>query len=90
LEQAYLAQEDYLATIEALTTCTDLRPDNPLGHLKLAQVCEGLALASLPEEVYYDFVEHLPEAAVTTPLTPFGLTIASPGALRRVSTGNWS
>jgi tetratricopeptide (TPR) repeat protein len=66
LGQAYLAQGDHLAAIEALTTYTDLRPDNPLGHLELAQVCEGLARASEPE-VYYDFIEHLPEAAVTTP-----------------------
>jgi len=69
LGQAYLAREDYLAAIEALTTYTDLQPDNPLGHLELAQVCEGLARASEPE-VYYDFIEHLPEAAVTAPSDP--------------------
>jgi tetratricopeptide (TPR) repeat protein len=70
LGQAYLAQGDYRAAIEALTTYTDLRPDNLLGHMELAQVCEGLALASPPEEVYYDFIEHLSEAAVTTPSVP--------------------
>lgn len=52
LGQAYLAQGDYLTAIEALTTYTDLRPDNPLGHLEQAQVCEGLARDSPPEEVY--------------------------------------
>jgi len=79
LGQAYLAQGDYLATIEALTTYTDLRPDNPLGHLELAQVCEGLARASPPEEVYYDFIEHLPEAAVTTPADPIRTDYCVPG-----------
>jgi len=70
LGQAYLAQGDYLAAIEALTTYTDLRPDNPLGHLGLAQIYDGLARASESEEVYYDFIEHLPEATVTTPGAP--------------------
>lgn len=70
LGQAYPAQGDYLAAIEALTTYTDLRPENPLGHLELAQVCGGLALASPPEEVYYDFIEHLPEAPGTMPTDP--------------------
>jgi tetratricopeptide (TPR) repeat protein len=78
LGQADLAQGDYLAAIEALTTYADLRPDNPLGHLELATVCEGLARASELPEVYYDFIEHLPVAAVTTPGDPIQTGYCAP------------
>jgi tetratricopeptide (TPR) repeat protein len=78
LGQAYLAQGDHLAAIEALTTYIGLRPDNPLGHLELAQVYDGLARASEPE-IYYDFIEHLPEAAVTTPSDPVRTDYCLPG-----------
>jgi len=78
LGQAYLAQGDYPAAIEALTSYTDLRPDNPLGHLELAQAYGRLARVSEPK-VYYDFIERLPEAEVTTPGSPIQTDYCLPG-----------
>jgi tetratricopeptide (TPR) repeat protein len=65
LSRAYLAQEDPVAAAEALTHYTELRPDNPLGHIELAEVYEVME-TELEAHTYYDFLAHLPEARVET------------------------
>ena len=65
LGQAYLAQGDLVAAAEALTRYTELRPDNPLGHIELAGVYEEME-AELVSHTRYDFLAHLPEARVGT------------------------
>ncbi|MBC7251541.1 MAG: tetratricopeptide repeat protein [Anaerolineae bacterium] len=65
LGRAYLAQGDLLAAAEALTRFTELRPDNPLGHIELAEVYEAIE-TELQAHVYYDFLTHLPEARIET------------------------
>ena len=65
LGRAYLAQGDLVAAAEALTHFTELRPDNPLGHIELAEVYEALE-SELQTHVHYDFLAHLPEAQIET------------------------
>jgi tetratricopeptide (TPR) repeat protein len=65
LGRAYLAQGDLVAAAEALTRFTDLRPDNPLGHIELAGVYEAIE-AELDTHVRYDFLAYLPEARIET------------------------
>ena len=65
LGRAYLAQGDLVAAAEALTRFTELRPDNPLGHIELAEVYEAL-VAELEAHTRYDFLAHLPEARIET------------------------
>lgn len=42
LAQAYQMQGDWPAAVGALTRYTELRPDNPLGHIELAQIYEAV------------------------------------------------
>jgi len=65
LGRAYLAQGDLVAAAEALTRFTELRPDNPLGHIELAGVYETMD-AELEAHTRYDFLAHLPEARIET------------------------
>ena len=65
LGRAFLAQGDPVAAAEALTRFTELRPDNPLGHIELAEVYEAIE-AQLQAHVHYDFLAHLPEAQIET------------------------
>jgi len=65
LGRAYLAQGDLVAAAEALTRFTELRPDNPLGHIELAGVYETMD-AELEAHTRYDFLAHLPEAQIET------------------------
>ena len=65
LARAYLAQGDLVAAAEALTRFTELRPDNPLGHIELAGVYEAMD-AELEAHTRYDFLAHLPEARIET------------------------
>jgi len=63
LGRAYLAQGELVAAAEALTRFTELRPDNPLGHIELAGVYEAMD-AELEAHTRYDFLAHLPEARI--------------------------
>lgn len=65
LGRAYLAQGDLMAAREALTHYTELRPNNPLGHIELAGVYEAIE-AELASHTHYDFLAHLPEARIET------------------------
>ncbi|MDY7042581.1 MAG: tetratricopeptide repeat protein [Chloroflexota bacterium] len=81
LGRVYLTQGDLLTAAETLTRFTELRPDNPLGHIELAEVYEALD-AELQAHVRYNFLAHLPEAQIETAGfwvdTPFCETSASP------------
>ena len=54
-----------VAAAEALTRYTELRPDNPLGHIELAEVYEAIK-AEMQAMRLADLVAALPQAAVDT------------------------
>jgi len=69
LGKVYRAQGDWPAAIEALTRYTELRPDNPLGHIELAEVYEAIE-AEMRDMHLADLVAALPQAAVQAPDVP--------------------
>jgi tetratricopeptide (TPR) repeat protein len=78
LGRVYRAQGDWLAAIQALTHYAELRPDNPLGHIELAEVYETIE-AKMPAMLVTDLVALLPQAAVEAPDVPLGTPHAQPG-----------
>ena len=86
LGQVYRAQGDSIlgsksqglvAAIEALTRYTELRPDNPLSHIELAEVYE--AVETERRAMYLaDLVAALPQAAVEAPDVPLDTPHAQP------------
>lgn len=77
LAQVHRAQGDWLAAVEALTHYTELRPDNLLGHIELAEVYEEIekAMAALDR---IDLLPLLPQAAVKAPETPVDTPYGQP------------
>jgi len=77
LGQVHRAQGDLLAAVEALTRYTELRPDNPLGHIELAEVYEAVE-AEMRAMHLADLVAALPQAAVEAPDVPLDTPYARP------------
>lgn len=66
LGQVHRAQGDLIAAAGALTRYTELRSDNPLGHLELAEVYEAVE-AEMSALRLADLIAALPQAAVEAP-----------------------
>jgi tetratricopeptide (TPR) repeat protein len=66
LGQAYRAQGDWPAAVEALNRYTALRPDDPVGHVELAEVYEAVE-AEMQTMRLADLVTALPQAVVGAP-----------------------
>ncbi|UCC65161.1 MAG: tetratricopeptide repeat protein [Anaerolineae bacterium] len=77
LGKVYRAQGDWPAAIEALTRYTELRPDNPLGHLELAGIYEAVE-AEVQAMHSVDLIAALPQAAVEAPDVPVDTPHARP------------
>jgi tetratricopeptide (TPR) repeat protein len=77
LGRVYRAQGDWLAAIQALTHYAELRPDNPLAHIELAEVYETIEAKMLAMRVA-DLAALLPQAAVEAPDVPLGTPHAQP------------
>ncbi len=86
LAKVYRAQGDKIldsksqglvAAAEALTRYTELRPDNPLGHIELAEVYEAIK-AEMQAMRLADLVAALPQAAVEAPDVPLDTPYARP------------
>lgn len=73
----YRGQGDDVAAAEALTRYTELRPDNPLGHMELAQTYEAIE-AEMQAMVAADLIAALPQASVTAPGAPVDTPFAGP------------
>jgi len=66
LGKVHRSRGDLLAAVEALTRFTELRPDNPLGHIELAEVYEALEVEMEAMQLA-DLTAMLPQATVDTP-----------------------
>ena len=86
LGRAYQVQEDkalgsksqrLMVAIEALIHYTELRPDNPLGHIELAQLYEAIE-AEMQTMQRIDLLAALPQAAVEAPDVPADTPYARP------------
>jgi tetratricopeptide (TPR) repeat protein len=77
LGRALRDQGDLPAAVEALMHYTQLRPDNPLGHIELAEVYEE-AEVEMSSLYRADLVTLLPQAAVGTPDAPLDTPYSQP------------
>ncbi|MGC9336008.1 MAG: tetratricopeptide repeat protein [Anaerolineae bacterium] len=75
LARVYQAQGDWAAAVEALTRYTELRPDNPLGHVELAHLYEAVE-AEIRSMDVVDLIAALPEASVEAPNIPLDTPFA--------------
>jgi tetratricopeptide (TPR) repeat protein len=66
-----------MAAAEALGRYTELRPDDPLGHMELAQVYEALE-AEVQAMTAADLIAALPGATAETPDAPVDTPFAAP------------
>jgi tetratricopeptide (TPR) repeat protein len=77
LARVYREQGEWAAAVTAMTQYTKMRPDNPLGHIELAEVYEEIedAMADLPR---IDLLPLLPQAEVQAPETPVDTPYGQP------------
>lgn len=77
LATVYRKQGEWAAAVEALTQYTGMRPDNPLGHIELAETYQEIedAMEALPR---IDLLSLLPQAAVQAPETPVDTPYGQP------------
>jgi tetratricopeptide (TPR) repeat protein len=78
LGKVYRAQGDWPAAVEALTRHTELRPNNPLGHIELAELYEEIE-AEMGTMHRTNLISLLPEAKVETPDVPVDTPYHQPG-----------
>jgi tetratricopeptide (TPR) repeat protein len=77
LGRVYRAQRDWPAAVDALTCYTVLRPDNPLGHLELAEIYKEIESEMAAMHVA-DLVALLPQAQVKAPSVPLDTPYGQP------------
>jgi len=82
LSKVYRAQGDKIlgSKSQGLTCYTELWPDNPLGHIELAEVYEAVE-AEMRAMRLADLVAALPQAAVEAPDVPIDTPHAQPNGL---------
>jgi len=76
--QYYRQQGDWLAAIQALEDFTALRPNNPLGHIVLAQTCEAI-LSEMQAMRQADLIALSEQAEAQVPATPVDTPYDQPG-----------
>jgi tetratricopeptide (TPR) repeat protein len=77
LGKVYREQDDWPAAVAALTRYTQLRPNNPLGYIELAEGYEAIE-AEMAAMVFADLVTLLPQAEVKAPDVPVDTPYGQP------------
>ena len=77
LAKVYRTQGDWPAAVESLTRYTELRSDNLLGYIELAEVYEAVE-AEMATMYLADLVAALPQAAIEAPAVPVDTPYAQP------------
>ena len=75
--QVFHSRRDWLAAVEAQARFTELRPDNPLGYIEMAELYEEIE-AEMEAMHIAELLDLLPEAQVQAPEAPIDTPYGSP------------